>query len=79
MHMKTLHTHDQPQLDIQTLRGRPVSILGLGGRQSMEPDCPAMAYAAGINYFFFYNLSFANLLAGLKPSKNFYMGLNLWL
>ena len=54
-------------MDIQTLQGQPVSILGLAGHQTMEPDCAAMAHAAGINYFFFYNLSYAALLEGLKP------------
>lgn len=54
-------------MDIQTLRGQPASILGLAGHQTMEPDCAAMAQAAGVNYFFFYNLSYTGLLVGLKP------------
>ncbi len=52
---------------IQTLRGQPISILGLAGNSDMEPSCASVAHQAGINYFFFYNLSFTSLLEGLKP------------
>ncbi|MDJ0706467.1 MAG: aldo/keto reductase [Leptolyngbyaceae cyanobacterium MO_188.B28] len=54
-------------MDIQTLQGQPVSRLGLGGHQTMETEFVSIAYGAGINYFFFYNLSYRPLLEGLKP------------
>lgn len=54
-------------MDIVTLQGQPVSILGLAGNQNMEVSCVPLAFKAGVNYFFFYNLSFSNLLDGLKP------------
>ena len=63
----TLLIPDALAMDIQTLQGHSVSLLGLAGHQTMEPDFAAVAYAAGINYFFFYNLSYASLLEGLKP------------
>ena len=33
----------------------------------MDKSCPAIAFEAGVNYFFFYDLSHENLLRGLKP------------
>lgn len=54
-------------MDIVTQKGQPASILGLAGNQSMEVSCVPAAFKAGVNYFFFYNLSFNNLLEGLKP------------
>ncbi len=53
-------------MDVVTLQGQPVSILGLAGNQNMEVSCVPLAFKAGVNYFF-YNLSFSNLLDGLKP------------
>jgi len=57
-------------MDILTLQGKPASILGLAANQSIEVSCVRVAFAAGINYFFFYNLSYDNLLDGLKPLLN---------
>ncbi|NEP09561.1 MAG: aldo/keto reductase [Symploca sp. SIO2C1] len=54
-------------MDVETLQGQPASILGLGGHQAMDTSCAALALEAGINYFFFYNLSHEKLLSGLKP------------
>jgi predicted aldo/keto reductase-like oxidoreductase len=54
-------------MKLVTQKGEPASILGLAGNQSMETSCVRVAFQAGINYFFFYNLSFNNLLDGLKP------------
>ena len=54
-------------MDIATLAGRPVGDLGLGGQPDMDPACVGRAWAAGVNYFFFYNLSFVGLLEGLQP------------
>ena len=33
----------------------------------MDNSCAALAFEAGVNYFFFYDLSHENLLKGLKP------------
>jgi predicted aldo/keto reductase-like oxidoreductase len=53
-------------MEIVTLSNSPASILGLAGNSSMEIDCVESAFTAGINYFFFYNLSSTNFLDGLK-------------
>ncbi|MCZ6678216.1 MAG: aldo/keto reductase [Candidatus Poribacteria bacterium] len=52
---------------ITTLEAQPVQPLGLSGNPEMEDGCVAVAHDAGVNYFFFYNLSFAALRTGLKP------------
>ena len=54
-------------MNIQTLSGDAVSRLGLAGQKPMESACVEMAYQAGINYFFFYNLAYTRFLDGLKP------------
>jgi aryl-alcohol dehydrogenase-like predicted oxidoreductase len=54
-------------MKLVTLSNSPVSILGLAGDRSMDINCVESAFAAGVNYFFFYNLSFESLLSGLKP------------
>jgi aryl-alcohol dehydrogenase-like predicted oxidoreductase len=54
------------KLNIKTLQGLPASILGLAGNPQIDISCPAAAYAAGINYFFFYSLSAESFLDGLK-------------
>ncbi|MGH2414814.1 MAG: hypothetical protein ACRDEA_14215, partial [Microcystaceae cyanobacterium] len=54
-------------MELSTVQGKPASLLGLAGHQRMEISCVRAAFEAGINYFFFYNLSFGNLLNGLKP------------
>lgn len=53
-------------MDIVTQKGQPASILGLAGNQSMDVSCVKVAFEAGVNYFFFYNLCSKNLLSGLK-------------
>ena len=54
-------------MEITTLSSRPASPLGLAGSPNMDPDCARLAHGAGVNYFFFYNLSFGALIKGLKP------------
>ncbi len=54
-------------MHLETISGQPASILGLAGSQAMDISCPSVAFEAGINYFFFYDLSHENLLRGLKP------------
>ncbi len=54
------------QHQLETLAGKPVSILGLGNHPQMESGCIRVAYQAGINYFFSYNLTYTNLLQELK-------------
>ncbi len=49
-------------MELSTLQGLPVSILGLAGQQSMNAATIAFASEALINYFFFYNLEFKNFL-----------------
>lgn len=53
-------------MDIVTQQGQPASILGLAGNPKMDLSCVPIAYAAGINYFFFYDLSNDHLLDGIK-------------
>lgn len=53
-------------MDLTTLKGQPASILGLAGHSDMETSCVALAFEAGVNYFFFYDLFSENLLNGLK-------------
>ena len=54
---------------ITTLQNKPVAPLGLASvpDKDMDPRCPGRAAAAGIDYFFFYNLSYTALIDGLKP------------
>lgn len=59
--------HRLHSMDLETLNGQPASILGLAGRPGMDTSCAAIAFEAGVNYFFFYDLSHENLLNGLKP------------
>lgn len=54
-------------MHLETLNGQPASILGLAGSRDMDTSCAAVAFEAGVNYFFFYDLSHENLLTGLKP------------
>lgn len=54
-------------MHLETLNGQPASILGLAGHQAMDASCVALAFEAGVNYFFFYEFSHENLLSGLKP------------
>ena len=54
-------------MHLETLKGQPASILGLAGHQAMDASCVALAFEAGVNYFFFYDLSHESLLRELKP------------
>ncbi len=54
-------------MHLETLNAQPASILGLAGSQGMDTSCAAVAFEAGVNYFFFYDVSHENLLNGLKP------------
>ena len=51
---------------MRTLDGHPHSPLGLGGSPDAGDDLVAAANNAGVNFFFFYNLSFTGMLDGLK-------------
>ncbi|OGG56408.1 MAG: oxidoreductase [Candidatus Handelsmanbacteria bacterium RIFCSPLOWO2_12_FULL_64_10] len=53
--------------DIVTLSGKPVSRLGLAASADMDERCVQAAFEGGVTYFFFYNLSFAPMIAGLRP------------
>ena len=53
-------------MHLETLNGQPASLLGLAGSQGMDTSCAAVAFEAGVNYFFFYGVSHENLLSGLK-------------
>ncbi|MDJ0897803.1 MAG: aldo/keto reductase [Xenococcus sp. MO_188.B8] len=53
-------------MKLTTLSHSPVSILGLGSNQSIDINYIQTAFTAGVNYFFFYNLSCEGLLSGLK-------------
>jgi aryl-alcohol dehydrogenase-like predicted oxidoreductase len=46
---------------------QPVQPLGLAGNPNMEEGCVPVAYDVGVNYFFFYNQSYAVLIAELRP------------
>ena len=52
-------------MELLTLQGQPASILGLAG-QSIDAATVLLAFAEGINYFFFYNLESENFLGSLK-------------
>ncbi|MDZ8053372.1 MAG: aldo/keto reductase [Aulosira sp. ZfuVER01] len=52
-------------MELVTIEGQPASILGLAG-QSIDAATVLLAFEAGINYFFFYNLESENFLSGLK-------------
>lgn len=56
-------------MQITTLQNKPVTPLGLASvpDKGMDPRCPARAAEAGINYFFFYDLSYNAFIDGLKP------------
>jgi aryl-alcohol dehydrogenase-like predicted oxidoreductase len=53
--------------DIVTLSGQPVSRLGLAASADTDERCVEAAFEGGVTYFFFYNLSFASMIAGLRP------------
>ena len=51
---------------MKTLDGHTHSRLGLGANPDTGEGFPEAAYNAGVNTFFFYNLSFTGMLDGLK-------------
>ncbi|MDP6775996.1 MAG: aldo/keto reductase [Candidatus Latescibacteria bacterium] len=51
---------------MHTLSGTPHSRLGLGANPDTGDGFAEVAYAAGVNFFFFYNLSFTGMLDGLE-------------
>ena len=54
-------------MELTTISNTPASILGLAGNRAMNAQCLNQALAAGINYFFFYQLSVVeNLTDELK-------------
>ena len=65
--MHNLITPKQRAKEITTPNGQPVNILGLGGNPKMDSACVPLAYDAGLNYFFFYDLTHISLIEGLKP------------
>ena len=52
-------------VELINIQGQLASILGLAG-QSIDAATVSLAFEAGINYFFFYNLESENFLDGLK-------------
>ncbi|ASC73384.1 uncharacterized protein XM38_043490 [Halomicronema hongdechloris C2206] len=52
-------------MQIQTIQGQPASILGLAGQEPMESGCVDLAWQAGVNYFFSYDLGDSPLLRDL--------------
>ena len=65
-------------MDIVTQKGQPASILGLAGNQNMEVSCVPFAFKAGVNYFFFYNLSFDRLVSSVLKKKLFGRNMEPW-
>ncbi len=57
---------------ITTLTGNKVSVLGLGSNPNLDSQCLSMAYQAGINYFFFYNLNSSHLIQEMKKLAHNY-------
>ncbi len=53
-------------VELTTLAGKSISCLGLASRRVQESACVSQAFAAGVNYFFFYNLGSERFLAALK-------------
>jgi aryl-alcohol dehydrogenase-like predicted oxidoreductase len=51
-----------------SITGEAICPLGLAGNPEMSADCVTTALEAGMNAFFFYNLSFQPLIAGLKEA-----------
>lgn len=58
---------DLPAKSLKTLSGSKSSRLGFASQYLKDVDCVQAAFAAGINYFFSYNLLSDQLLGGLKP------------
>jgi len=58
---------DLPARSLKTLSGSKCTRLGFASQYLKEMDCIQTAFAAGINYFFSYNLPSDQLTSGLKP------------
>ncbi len=54
-------------MPVTTIDGSLLSVLGLSGNPEMETECVPAAAAAGINWFFFYDISYTNLIETLAP------------
>jgi aryl-alcohol dehydrogenase-like predicted oxidoreductase len=52
---------------LSTLSGTPVIPLGLAAHPDQDPQCVSHALEAGINYFFFYDLSHKPFAEALRP------------
>ena len=64
---KAILVDDLAAKSLKTLSGSKSSRLGFASQYLKEVDCIQTAFAAGINYFFSYNLPSNQLLDGLKP------------
>ena len=49
-------------MELTTRDGRAIKPLGLAGHPEMATACVPAAFAAGIDYFFFYSLDFESML-----------------
>lgn len=52
---------------LETVQGDAVRPIGLAGNPDTKRGFVEIAFDAGVNYFFFYNLSFRGMVDGLKP------------
>jgi aryl-alcohol dehydrogenase-like predicted oxidoreductase len=52
---------------ITTVRGQPASVLGLAAYPEQDPACISRAFAAGINFFFFYGPGHKEFVDSLRP------------
>lgn len=64
---RTISMDDLPAKSLKTLYGSNISRLGFASQYLKEVDWIQTAFAAGINYFFSYNLPSEQLPSGLKP------------
>jgi aryl-alcohol dehydrogenase-like predicted oxidoreductase len=53
-------------MSISTIDGEPARTLGLAAYPEQDPQCIWLAHEAGINYFFFYDLSHDSYVTELK-------------
>jgi aryl-alcohol dehydrogenase-like predicted oxidoreductase len=70
--MQTQGVNRSAKRGLTTLDGTPASCLGLAAGPNQDPRCVRRAFAAGINYFFFYgpgSTSFIKELAALVRRK----------
>lgn len=52
---------------LETINREAVTLLGMAGNPNTQSQWLSTAFDAGINIFFFYNLSFSGMIAGLRP------------